>query len=182
MKYAFTTEEINKVERLSKEIESLKRSCNIQTKKVYPNASDFEIGVRGLMAEYAVAKICGQDLNMDVYQNHGDFGQDFTIGQKTVDVKFNSHPHGYLYFISPGHFKADIAVLCVPGMDEFEVEMVGAISRKKFSEKCFTKDFGYGVRYCVRQADLLKFEDFLTWVKKIPVDSGYTVCYDQRVT
>lgn len=179
MKYVFTTEEIGKVERLSQEIQSLKRSCNIQTKKVYPGASDFEVGLRGLMAEYAVATSCRQNLNMDLYTDHGDFGQDFAIGEKTVDVKFNSHPYGDLYFISPGHFKADIAVLCVPGLDEFEVEMVGAISRKKFSEKCFTKDFGHGVRYCVKQGDLLKFEDFLAWTKKIPVDSQYTMCQNR---
>ena len=139
MKYAFTTEELNKVERLSKEIEKLKRLCNVQSKKVCADASDSEIGKWGLMAEYAVVSSCGQNINMDLYQDHGDFGIDTIIKGKTLDVKFNGYRNGYLYFISPKHFVADIGCLCVPGDDEYEIEMVGIINRKIFLENSTQK-------------------------------------------
>lgn len=166
MKYVLMSDEIAEVERLSKAIENLKRSCNVQTKKICPYESDFETGVCGLMAEYAVCKTLGVDINKDLYSDHGDFGVDFTVKGKTVDVKFNRRQNGYLYFNSLDHFRADIGVLCVPGDLQSQVWMVGVIGKKRFLREHEEKDWGYGKRYAVSQDKLKPFEEFLEWTKQ----------------
>lgn len=166
MKYVLMSDEISAVERLSENIERLKRFCNVQSKKVDVENSDFIIGKLGLMAEWAVSKLCGFPINMELFEDSGDFGIDGEVRGKTIDVKFSRWPNGKLIFKHPGKFVADIAVFCVPGMDQHEVEMVGVISRKRFMEQCERRDLGYGDVYCVTQDKLTPFETFLEWARK----------------
>ena len=63
----------------------------------------------GLYGEVAVAKYFDIELDTEIYDDHGDFGYDFIIGDLKVDVKTATHFSAYRYpwLKVPMEFKRD---------------------------------------------------------------------------
>ena len=100
--------------------------------------------MNGFYGEFAIAQYYSEVLNEDIEVNlrhtaGGDGGVDFSdINGYSVDAKFSAYPNGDLYFTTPFHFKADIAMLVVPTHKNFMNEehpvlrIAGWVEREPF--------------------------------------------------
>lgn len=105
----------------------------------------------GLMGEYAVAKLIGEEMDAKAYLS-GDLLKDFQICGITIEVKTLQ---GYLAFRSLDELKADVAVLVIHDKSDMsKVSVQGWIDRADFREKHFKDDFGYGERPCMQPSQL----------------------------
>lgn len=104
----------------------------------------------GFMAEFAVCRVFGLELpRLNVAT---DGGVDLWLGDISVDVKFSQT--NKLIFDSEEKFRANVALLVVPGGEADVLELAGWIGRTAFLENCGKHDFGYGERL-VMDADNL---------------------------
>lgn len=128
------------------------KSPQAQNHKIAPHLSDIRVHFLGALAEIAVSRALGCDVDTRGLAG-GDDGVDLTWNGHTIQVKFNSLKYGDLRFNSLADFSADIAILVVPEKDD-NLYIAGWLPRAEFEDRAQVKDFGYGKRLCVEQADL----------------------------
>lgn len=129
----------------------------VNSKRVDQNRDDYQITREGLSGEWAVAKVLGLPVNLENYLG-GDPGWDFEYYGIRVDVKTSRAK--YLLFRNMDQFKADCAIYA-KYLNEYQVDLMGFVSKEEFTEKHLRLDFGYGFN-CVMDGDELNdIRDFL---------------------
>lgn len=124
----------------------------------------------GLMGEYAVGLVLGIDrdghANMeldDAAYLAGNRYYDYNLFGTWIECKTLQ---GFLAFESLKDFVADVAVLCihVPGVWD-RVWVQGWVTRRRFWESNFRRDFNYGERPCMRPVDMQDIRTLFQWCK-----------------
>jgi hypothetical protein len=134
-----------------------KKEYNVTDKKFDTNNTSWAVNLMGHLGEKAVAKIYNVSVD-DRVLTGGDEGHDLVINGKTIQVKTTVTRQ--LIFNSKELFTADYAILVTlvgnrtqPHIDSHFI-VWGDISRDRFLEVCYEKDYGYGVRYVCNTNDL----------------------------
>jgi len=120
-----------------------------------------EANVFGYKAEFAVARLF--HCEPPVLNVLSDGGVDLWIDGFSIDVKFTNKEFGPLIFDNLEKFRSNIAVLVGKTDDPNVMRINGWISRKEFSARHQTDDFGYGPRMVVKYGDLHPIESL--WKK-----------------
>ena len=134
-----------------------KKEHNVIDKKFDSKNTSWAVNLMGHLGEKAVAKVYEVEVD-DRVLTGGDEGHDLVIKNKTVQVKTTTT--NQLIFNSKELFSADYAILVTLVGDRTQPHINshfivwGDISRDKFIDVCFEKDFGYGVRYVCNIEDL----------------------------
>ena len=125
--------------------------------RVDQKRDDFSITREGMAGEWAVSKVIDTPVNLDLHPG-GDAGWDFEYCGIKIDVKTSKAK--YLLFNTLSSFKADLAVFA-RYLNEYQVELVGAITRQDFVAKHQLKNFGYGDKCVVDPLLLNDVRDYL---------------------
>jgi hypothetical protein len=134
-----------------------KQGHNVVDRKFDAKNTSWAVNLMGHLGEKAVAKVYDVAVD-DRVLTGGDEGHDLVINGKTVQVKTTVTKQ--LIFNSKELFSADYAILVTLIGDRTQPHMNskfivwGDISKEKFLDVCFEKDFGYGVRYVCNTKDL----------------------------
>ena len=134
-----------------------KKEHNVVDKKFDSKNTSWAVNLMGHLGEKAVAKVYEVAVD-DRVLTGGDEGYDLVIKNKTVQVKTTIT--NQLIFNSKELFSADYAILVTLVGDRTQPHVNshfvvwGDISKDKFIDVCFEKDFGYGVRYVCNIEDL----------------------------
>ena len=134
MIYTLSPDDLDLADDLARQRNGSKEAAGIRSHKV-ANRSDQSIHYLGLLAEIAVARTLGVEIDRNIYLT-GDSGYDLRWSGQSIDVKMRGNRDKDLP-IMPGmrDFTADFAVLCWPaGYDV--VEIVGCVSRWRFRQEC----------------------------------------------
>jgi hypothetical protein len=113
----------------------------------------------GYLGELAAAKVYNTKTD-DRVLTGGDAGHDLVIDGKTYQVKTTVTKE--LIFNSKELFSADYAILVTLIGDRTQPHINsqfivwGDISKEKFLQVCYEKDYGYGVRYVCQIDDLVQ--------------------------
>ena len=134
-----------------------KQDWKVKTQRVDQKRDDFAITREGMAGEWAVGKIIDTPVNLELHQG-GDQGYDFEYRGVKIDVKTSRAR--YLLFRSLAHFKADLAVFA-RYLNDYQVELVGAITRAEFVAVHQLKNFGYGDNCVVDPLLLNDVRDYL---------------------
>jgi hypothetical protein len=152
-----TEEEINKAIAFVDAMRKDKIDYNVVDRKFDAKNTSYAVNLMGHLGEVAVAKFFNAPLDDEV-KTGGDEGWDTIINGKRIQVKTSTLPK--LIFNSLDLFVADYAILVqligernTPHINSSFV-IHGCISRDKFKEIYYEKDYGYGVR-CVVDSDKL---------------------------
>jgi len=122
----------------------------------------------GIMAEMAVAKLLGVEINEEIYEG-GDDGSDLVLPDgRTIQVKHRGQ-RDWDYALNSADlddFITDIGVLCqpTPEYDDDAVDVVGYITKEQFAERAFRTNFlkkPNGWRLAVQQKDMEPIEALL---------------------
>ena len=152
-----TQEEIDSSLAFVDAMRSDKKEHNVVDKKFDSKNSSWAVNLMGHLGEKAVAKVYEVAVD-DRVLTGGDEGYDLVIKNKTVQVKTTIT--NQLIFNSKELFSADYAILVTLVGDRTQPHVNshfvvwGDISKDKFIDVCFEKDFGYGVRYVCNIEDL----------------------------
>ena len=134
-----------------------KQEHNVVDRKFDANNSSWAVNLMGHLGEKAVAKVYDVAVD-DRVLTGGDAGYDLIINGKTIQVKTTVTTQ--LIFNSKELFSADCAILVTLIGDRTQPHINshfivwGDISKEKFLDVCFEKNFGYGVRYVCNAQDL----------------------------
>jgi len=134
-----------------------KKNLGIISNRVDQKRDDFSITREGMSGEWAVGKVINTPVNLDLHPG-GDPGWDFEYCGIKIDVKTSKAK--YLLFNTLSSFKADLAVFA-RYLNEYQVELVGAITRQDFVAKHQIKNFGYGDKCVVDPLLLNDVRDYL---------------------
>ena len=152
-----TKEEINSCLVFVEAMRNNKQEHNVIDKKFDSKNTSWAVNLMGYLGEKAVAKVYEVAVD-DRVLTGGDEGYDLVINNKTVQIKTTTT--NQLIFNSKELFSADYAILVTlvgdrtqPHIDSHFI-IWGDISKNKFNEVCFEKDFGYGIRYVCNMEDL----------------------------
>lgn len=152
-----TQEEIDSSLAFVDAMRSDKKEHNVVDKKFDSKNTSWAVNLMGHLGEKAVAKVYEVAVD-DRVLTGGDEGYDLVIKNKTVQVKTTIT--NQLIFNSKELFSADYAILVTLVGDRTQPHINshfvvwGDISKDKFIDVCFEKDFGYGVRYVCNIEDL----------------------------
>ena len=145
-----TNKEINSCLVFVEAMRNNKQEHNVIDKKFDSKNTSWAVNLMGYLGEKAVAKVYEVAID-DRVLTGGDEGYDLVINNKTVQVKTTTT--NQLIFNSKELFSADYAILVTlvgdrtqPHIDSHFI-VWGDISKDKFINVCFEKDFGYGIRY-----------------------------------
>jgi hypothetical protein len=145
-----TKEEINSCLVFVEAMRNNKQEHNVIDKKFDSKNTSWAVNLMGYLGEKAVAKVYEVAVD-DRVLTGGDEGYDLVINNKTVQIKTTTT--NQLIFNSKELFSADYAILVTlvgdrtqPHIDSHFI-IWGDISKDKFNDVCFEKDFGYGIRY-----------------------------------
>ena len=136
-----------------------KQEFNVTDKKFDANNTSWAVNLMGYLGELAAAKVYKTTTD-DRVLTGGDAGHDLVIDGKTYQVKTTVTKE--LIFNSKELFTADYAILVTLIVDRTQPHINsrfvvwGDISRDKFLNVCYEKDFGYGVRYVCEIDDLVQ--------------------------
>lgn len=136
-----------------------KQEFNVTDKKFDANNTSWAVNLMGYLGELAAAKVYKTTTD-DRVLTGGDAGHDLVIDGKTYQVKTTVTKE--LIFNSKELFTADYAILVTLIGDRTQPHINsrfvvwGDISRDKFLDVCYEKDFGYGVRYVCEIDDLVQ--------------------------
>ena len=136
-----------------------KQEFNVTDKKFDANNTSWAVNLMGYLGELAAAKVYKTTTD-DRVLTGGDAGHDLVIDGKTYQVKTTVTKE--LIFNSKELFTADYAILVTLIGDRTQPHINsrfvvwGDISRDKFLNVCYEKDFGYGVRYVCEINDLVQ--------------------------
>lgn len=131
------------------------RTVNHSTKQFDDGTGSFERNYLGAIGEVAFAKYFELPPNRFIASG-GDGGVDYTMLERTIQVKCGSVFHGNkpdLIFRTRDYFQADIAVL-TRVVNPVTVELVGCISKARFLRECQVKNMGHGQHYFIPAAEL----------------------------
>jgi len=152
-----TNEEINSCLVFVEAMRNNKQEHNVIDKKFDSKNTSWAVNLMGYLGEKAAAKVYKVAID-DRVLTGGDEGYDLVINNKTVQVKTTTT--NQLIFNSKELFSADYAILVTlvgdrtqPHIDSHFI-VWGDISKDKFIDVCFEKDFGYGIRYVCNMEDL----------------------------
>ena len=135
-----------------------KRDLGIpNSKRVDQKRDDYQITREGMAGEWAVSKVLGVPVNVELYAA-GDPGWDFEYCGFKIDVKTSRAQ--YLLFKTLSNFKADFAIFA-KYVNDYQIDLAGIISRQDFVQKCELRDFGYGENYTMHPDDLMDIRDYL---------------------
>jgi hypothetical protein len=127
-----------------------KKDYNVTDKKFDANNTSWAVNLMGHLGEKAVAKVYNVSVDNRVLTG-GDEGHDLVIDGKTIQVKTTVTKQ--LIFNAKHLFSADYGILVTLVGDRKQPHINshfivwGCISRNKFMDVCYEKDFGYVVRY-----------------------------------
>ena len=136
-----------------------KQEFNVTDKKFDAKNTSWAVNLMGYLGELAAAKVYKTTTD-DRVLTGGDAGHDLVIDGKTYQVKTTVTKE--LIFNSKELFTADYAILVTLIGDRTQPHINsrfivwGDISRDKFLQVCYEKDFGYGVRYVCEIDDLVQ--------------------------
>lgn len=136
-----------------------KQEFNVTDKKFDAKNTSWAVNLMGYLGELAAAKVYKTTTD-DRVLTGGDAGHDLVINGKTYQVKTTVTKE--LIFNSKELFTADYAILVTLVGDRTQPHINsrfivwGDISRDKFLQLCYEKDFGYGVRYVCEIDDLVQ--------------------------
>ncbi len=136
-----------------------KQEFNVTDKKFDAKNTSWAVNLMGYLGELAAAKVYKTTTD-DRVLTGGDAGHDLVIDGKTYQVKTTVTKE--LIFNSKELFTADYAILVTLVGDRTQPHINsrfivwGDISRDKFLQVCYEKDFGYGVRYVCEIDDLVQ--------------------------
>lgn len=136
-----------------------KQEFNVTDKKFDAKNTSWAVNLMGYLGELAAAKVYKTTTD-DRVLTGGDAGHDLVIDGKTYQVKTTVTKE--LIFNSKELFTADYAILVTLVGDRTQPHINsrfivwGDISRDKFFQVCYEKDFGYGVRYVCEIDDLVQ--------------------------
>lgn len=123
---------------------------SVTDRKFDAKNTSWAVNLMGHLGEKAVAKVYDVSVD-DRVLTGGDDGYDLVINGKTVQVK--TSVTNQLIFNAKHLFSADYAILVQligdrtkPHIDS-HFKIWGDISKQKFMDVCFEKDYGYGMRY-----------------------------------
>ena len=134
------------IEEYATQRQSYKRGNGVINSRIDRKNSPIITEMHGFYGEFVIAQYYSELLNQDIRVNlqhtiQGDNGIDFwDINGYSVDGKFSAYPDGDLYFTTPYHFKADVAMLVVPSHKGFIKEeypvfrIAGWIERESFRD------------------------------------------------
>lgn len=132
----------------------------------YCESSDFSIGLQGVMGEAAVAAELGLKVDRKPSITGDDKITDLQFGDTRIQVKCRKPHTKFLYFNTLEKFAAEIGVATsLSGASE--VDIIGWITRQEFRDKHILKDFGYGQRVAVPDADLQPPDTLLAHLKQL---------------
>lgn len=118
------------------------------------NNTQAECDLVGVMGEYAVAKVLRIPVDTEVNLS-GDGGEtDLHLGDWSIQVKSTKYISGRLVFNTLDEMRSLIYVLTVCNIVSKSVDIIGYISNKDMMKNLYTKDLGFGVRYCIDQKHL----------------------------
>lgn len=150
VKVHLTKEEINSCLVFVEAMRNNKQEHNVVDKKFDSKNTSWAVNLMGYLGEKAVAKVYEVAVD-DRVLTGGDEGYDLVINNKTVQIKTTTT--NQLIFNSKELFSADYAILVTLVGDRTQPHINshfiiwGDISKDKFNDVCFEKDFGYGIRY-----------------------------------
>jgi hypothetical protein len=154
-----TTEELESSLQFVDAMRKDKQEFNVTDKKFDANNTSWAVNLMGYLGELAAAKVYKTTTD-DRVLTGGDAGHDLVIDGKTYQVKTTVTKE--LIFNSKELFTADYAILVTLIGDRTQPHINsrfivwGDISRDKFLNVCYEKDFGYGVRYVCEIDDLVQ--------------------------
>ena len=129
----------------------------VNTKRIDQKRDDYAITREGMAGEWAVAKVLGVPVNLELYAG-GDPGWDFEVSGIKIDVKTSRAQ--YLLFNTIKSFKADFAIFA-KYLNDYQIDLVGMISRQEFTQKCEIRDFGYGENFVMHPDNLTDVREIL---------------------
>jgi hypothetical protein len=136
-----------------------KKEFNVTDKKFDAKNTSWAVNLMGYLGELAAAKVYNTKTD-DRVLTGGDAGHDLVINGKTYQVKTTVTKE--LIFNSKELFSADYAILVTligdrtqPHINS-EFVVWGDISKEKFLQVCYEKDYGYGARYVCQVNDLVQ--------------------------
>jgi len=127
-----------------------KKGHNVTDKKFDLNNTSWAVNLMGHLGEKVVAKTYRIPVDNRILSG-GDGGIDLRISDKTVQVKTSAT--NQLIFNSKNLFTADYAIFVTlvgertqPHINS-KFRIWGDITKEKFLDVCYEKDYGYGLRY-----------------------------------
>ena len=170
MIFGFTDDELAHLWSVAQARQSAKRGTTARDRRIDRRIDNVEMHYIGIKGEYAVATLLGLTLDYTLGVQ-GDRTQDLMLRRARLEVKTLQD---WLVFNGTGDdrcFRADIAVLVNPHGDRpdphvghnrhhgrRDVVVRGWVTQKRFREKCFQYDFGYGPRTCLLPMDLIPID------------------------
>lgn len=139
-----------------------KQEFNVTDRKFDSKNTSWAVNLMGYLGELAAAKVYKTTTD-DRVLTGGDDGHDLIINGKKYQVKTTVTKE--LIFNSKELFSADYAILVTLIGDRTQPHINskfivwGDISRDKFLNVCYEKDFGYGTRYVCKVDDLIQVTD-----------------------
>jgi hypothetical protein len=159
--YTFDESELSVLRELARQRNHpLKNSRKIDRLK-----SDETINVLGLMGEEAFSLFS----KIPITQHDGPVGDgrlcDFRYKEFTIQVKYNSWPHGDFYINEHDHFKALVGVLVVPSGDD-SVKLAGWTTHPFFLKHAVKKSYRleYGGVTALAQDQLFAMDRLISYL------------------
>jgi hypothetical protein len=161
MKVQFNAFDLSYIAMYSERIYVVKSVHKVTSKKYDVTKSEWELIYVGMMGEFAVRKITGSPMSMDITIS-GQPVADTIVGGKTAQIKANSYTGKNLEFFVDDmkSFNADI-LIGVQVLSPVLCDVIGYIDREKFRSIAKVKNYGYGERLFVPSTSLESITNFL---------------------
>jgi len=127
------------------------------------STSTYDGHITGVLAELATAKYYGVEIDKSFYANRGDGHQpDIQFNGWGIEIKSTQYNPPILKFNQLRDFNSDVALLCyvdrqqmkVTSGEKTTIKLAGVVSRNKFLNTFYLKNFGHGDRYCLAAASM----------------------------
>jgi len=154
MKVQFDAFDLSYIAMYSERIHVVKSVHKVPSKKYDVTKSEWELIYIGMMGEFAVRKITGSSMSMDITIG-GQPIADTIVGGKTAQIKANSYIGKYLEFFMDGmdSFNADI-LIGVQVLSPVLCDVIGYIDKERFKSIAKVKSYGYGERLFIPSTSL----------------------------
>ncbi len=156
---------------LSKRIADIRNSKNGQVPnyRVTRKDSDWAIHFAGSKAEVAGGRVFGFPPDIHFSLSGDDHAPDLYYRGLRLEIKAATYSPAILKLNFVTDFVSDVIVLAyVDGSSR--VDLTGCVSRARFGESHYVRDFGYGPRACMDCKDMASVESILNWQPSVPVD------------
>lgn len=155
-----TDEEETQLLELAEARQAIKRGGGFRDKRVDRSIGNVAMHLKGIRAEYVVAKALGVPFDTRVLCA-GVEGKNLRLTDgRSVEVQSRQD---WMIF-NPNAFRSDVAVLVNPAYDR-RLHICGWVDKATFQTNHFVHDFGYGMRQCMT-SDALRPLDELVSLEK----------------